>query len=223
MLIVLTSRRQQGFTLIELIIVVCILGILMALGLPAYNQMIMESAIRAKAESFLSGLQLAKVEAMKRNMSVRFQIFDSQDSTCQPVTAGLAGDASWVVSRNSAVGKCDATADPAVAVAPTSGTTFVLYKSTQASRGNIDVTTGNALFCFDSVGLLTNVPSAANNNCTGAAVATTNIDFTPTGGGCRATVGGPGIACRRVAVSAGGNAKLCDPLVTTAGDSRACP
>ncbi|MEX2470081.1 MAG: type IV pilin protein [Pseudohongiellaceae bacterium] len=46
------SRRQHGFTLIEILIVVAILGVLVGIALPAYNQSVLRSN-RAEAKSEL--------------------------------------------------------------------------------------------------------------------------------------------------------------------------
>jgi type IV fimbrial biogenesis protein FimT len=63
---------QKGFTLVELMIAVSILGVLVALALPAYRDMIQNSMIRGTAESIQSGLQQARIEAIRRNARVQF-------------------------------------------------------------------------------------------------------------------------------------------------------
>lgn len=63
---------QNGFTLIELMITVVIIGILTALGLPNYQIWIENTRIRNAADSIQAGLQTARVEAIRRNSDVRF-------------------------------------------------------------------------------------------------------------------------------------------------------
>jgi type IV fimbrial biogenesis protein FimT len=217
MLIAGLRRRSQGFSLVELVIVVAIVGILMALGLPSFNEIIRNSAIRGAAESTLSGFQLAKVEALKRNLTIRLAIVDSLDSTCTLLGAGVTAPGFWIVSRNSAIGGCDAAADPDISISPTSATVFVLIKPPLTTSRTVEMTVSGNLYCFNSLGMLT------DTNCAGATTAGGTIDFSSPDGTCRTSLAGPGLACLRVAVSAGGTARLCDPLVTTAGDSRRCP
>lgn len=61
------SKRQQGFTLIELMIVVVIVGILLGIGIPSYQRSIIRSS-RADAKSVLLGLG----QAMERHYSRAF-------------------------------------------------------------------------------------------------------------------------------------------------------
>lgn len=217
MLIAGMRPLSQGFSLLELVVALAIMGILMALGLPSFNEIIRNSTIRGAAESTLSGFQLAKAEALKRNLTIRLAIVDSLDDTCTLLGAGVTAPGYWIVSRNSAIGGCDAAADPDISISPTSATVFVLIKPPPTSSRSVEMTASSNLYCFNSLGMLT------GSNCAGATTVGGTIDFSSPDGPCRTSLDGAGLACLRVAVSAGGTARMCDPLVTTAGDSRRCP
>jgi type IV fimbrial biogenesis protein FimT len=79
----LVSSQEQGFTLIELMITVAIMGILLALGIPYFQDWIHNNQIRTAAESILSGMQSARGEAVKRNGWVQFVL-------TSPAAAGSA-------------------------------------------------------------------------------------------------------------------------------------
>ena len=57
--------RQRGFSLIEMVVVVVIMGILLGLGLPSYRAYMANQRIVANAEVFMSGMQMARAEAVK--------------------------------------------------------------------------------------------------------------------------------------------------------------
>ena len=66
------NNGAQGFTLIELMIGIVIMGIVLALALPSYKAFIQNTRIRNTAESILNGLQLARLEAVRHNANVQF-------------------------------------------------------------------------------------------------------------------------------------------------------
>lgn len=84
--------KQAGFSLIEMMIVVAVMGILAAVGLPNYQAWIQNTQIRTAAESIQTGLQKARIEAVKRNVSVKFVLGANSAWTVSCVTAAQCPD-----------------------------------------------------------------------------------------------------------------------------------
>jgi type IV fimbrial biogenesis protein FimT len=85
---------QSGFSLIEMMIVIVILAIALAVGVPNFQEFIANTQIRSVSESIRNGLQVARAEAVKRNEAVTFT---------------LNNNTSWVVSCVPATATCPAT------------------------------------------------------------------------------------------------------------------
>ena len=61
------AMGQPGFTLVELMVVITIVGVLAMVGLPEMNNMIKNSRIKSTSLDIYSSLALARSEAVKRN------------------------------------------------------------------------------------------------------------------------------------------------------------
>ena len=88
------KQDGRGFSLIELLIGVAVLGILLALGASSFRVWISNMRIRTAAESIQNGLQLARGEAVRRNAQIRFQLTDGIGAGCALSTTA----SNWVVS-----------------------------------------------------------------------------------------------------------------------------
>jgi len=64
------SSRDQGFTLIELMIVVLILAVLLGLGLPSFRSFIVDQRYRSTSADLRIALMTARSEAVKRNVAI---------------------------------------------------------------------------------------------------------------------------------------------------------
>ena len=191
----------RGMSLIELLIGLVIMGILLSLAAPSYMAWIQNTKIRTTAEGMLSGLQLARAEAVRRNTQIRFTLTDTLTGACVASVSGT----NWVVSFDDPTALCNSAPmvdDPTVDIGAVAAPRMIQNRpSTDGSTG-VTVAAGQSAIVFNGLGRITPAPAA-----------TINLDFTnPTAGACAALGGGGGpMRCMRVAVSIGGQIRLCDP------------
>lgn len=74
----LTMARFRGFTVIEIAITLVIFGILLALAAPMYSVWLQNARARDMADSYLSGLMSARVEAIKRGSDIRLEVVNTR-------------------------------------------------------------------------------------------------------------------------------------------------
>lgn len=65
-------RAARGFTIVELMMTLIVAGILAALAAPSFTGIIMSSRLAAATNDLVSGIQIARSEAIKRNAAVQF-------------------------------------------------------------------------------------------------------------------------------------------------------
>lgn len=185
-------RRQTGLTVIELAVVMAVAAILYSQAVPMFSAWIGNAHTRTAAESMLNGLQLARVEAMRRNRMVQFVVTDGATSSWRVgcsniVDAGTPdvddpGDCLGVVQARASQ---EASSQPQLAIVPDGATTVT----------------------FDSLGRV-----AANVDGSPTA---TSIDVANPG------LPDSERRVLRLALGVGGGVRMCDPSLH-AGDPRAC-
>lgn len=85
MLETLKIFRQRGLSLVELMVTIAVLGILASVALPAYNNLIERTRIRAATEAVTDLLQFSRLESIKQNRD--FQIVGTNGANwCMAIT-----------------------------------------------------------------------------------------------------------------------------------------
>jgi type IV fimbrial biogenesis protein FimT len=110
-------RRQSGFNLIELMVVITIAAIMLGIGVPSFRQFTATQRVKSAAFDFAAALLLARSEAVKRNASV----------TLSQATGGWANG--WTVTAGAdTVGNQQATSSVTITPNPDT-TTSIAYQS----------------------------------------------------------------------------------------------
>ncbi len=68
------GRTARGFTLVEMMIALAILGLLILAALPEIRTWMQNTQIRTAAEGMVNGLQFARTEAVRRNTNIELEI-----------------------------------------------------------------------------------------------------------------------------------------------------
>ncbi len=99
-------HRNSGFTLVEMIVVLSIIGIILVIAIPSFSSFIQSNRLATTANEFVSSLNLARNEATTRGLTVT--VCKSTDLTACVETDNW--DQGWIVFTDSnANGNVDGT------------------------------------------------------------------------------------------------------------------
>ena len=74
-----TASTQKGFTLVEAIIVIFIIGIVTAIAIPQFQKMATNAKLRAAARDLMADFSRLKQRAMSENMAYKITFNDTED------------------------------------------------------------------------------------------------------------------------------------------------
>jgi type IV fimbrial biogenesis protein FimT len=203
---VLNRQRHLGFTLIEIIVSLAVIALMVMIGLPSMTTYFQNSKIGTAAQAYATGMQVARTEAIRRNLPVEFVLTDTDVAT-----ADIANNAapsptgrSWLVR----------VFDPALAAFVPIETKAALEGSGQSAGSTPTVAvTGSAV-----------APPAVFSGIVafsgfGGTTSEIWLDINNLAGGACFPAGS--MRCLRVRATPGGQVRVCDPQLPL-GDSRSC-
>lgn len=199
----LKGSAARGFTMVELMVAVAIISIVLAISVPSFTIFLQGAKLSSSAQSYLTGIRMARTEAIHRNAPVSFLLTNDPVFTPALAIAALPSvtGQSWVVRWfNPVLG----------AVEMIEAKNAIEGSFTTAGVSSVQVVGTGAPVAFAGT-MVFNGFGATNS---AYALALSN----PNGGACAPV--GP-MRCPTVVVSAGGLSRVCDPIVPV-GDSRAC-
>jgi type IV fimbrial biogenesis protein FimT len=193
------NSRQQGFTMVELMVTVSLTALLMALAVPSFRSWIGNAHVRAAGDAIQNSARLAQAEAVRRSRQV--VLFRTDDATCGPTLTAAANGKNWALRTVALV------AGQAV---------DVIQCGTLISAQSSVAVSGPATLCFNSGGrqAANPDPGIGGSACELDATGTNVFDITSSN------------ADRplRVRVSLGGSVQMCDPAKSlSASTPDGCP
>ncbi|MEZ5562045.1 MAG: GspH/FimT family pseudopilin [Gammaproteobacteria bacterium] len=87
-------KTEEGFSLIELMVIVSVLALALGLGIPAFNDMLSNSRMSTAVNDLVGSLHAARGEAITRRASVVLCPANAAGNDCQ---AGSDLEAGWLV------------------------------------------------------------------------------------------------------------------------------
>jgi len=96
----MAQQKQSGFTLIELMVVVIVLGVLASIALPSFQSTLERRRLIGASENLFADLQYARSEAIKRNLNIELDLTILGAAWSYQVDDGAGGVLRTVASTN---------------------------------------------------------------------------------------------------------------------------
>lgn len=195
------ARPARGFSLIELLVVLTLIGVLLGLGVPAVTSWTGDAHLRSVAESFTNGLRLAQATAVARN---HVTVFAVTGATPAYNAVPAANGTNWMVL-----------VDP-LSSSETMDSTYLIQSSTEARQHNVSVNSNtSSMVCFNSFGQQTSNLTTTQTSLPASSCATpggsSGVDTAPT---TFVLSRPPSSRVYHVLVYPGGRVRMCDATKT---------
>jgi type IV fimbrial biogenesis protein FimT len=144
----MNRQKNAGFTLLEVMIVIVIIGILAAIAMPSYQDMIERNRLKQVAEALKSDMQFARTEAIKRSLPV---VVSRSPGTTGAWCYGLnVNTACTCTTAGSCVIKTVSGSDFSSAVTMTSANTNSTFDYRRGTIAPVDSTTFTDVVTFST-------------------------------------------------------------------------
>lgn len=98
----MNNKNDAGFTLLEALVVVAIIGIIASFAVPSYQKVIERNSLKQVVESLKSDLQLARVKAIKQSQNILInRSTGSNGAWCYGLTAKSGCDCTVTTASDS--------------------------------------------------------------------------------------------------------------------------
>jgi len=171
----MNKKKEQGFTLVELMVTIAIVGIIASMAVPSFSKMLERNRIKEAGQSLKADLLFARTEALKRSQAVAVsRITGDNGAWCYGLTTNASCDCSATPST------CEIKTVPGSSFSQTNiKSVFVANTIFDSRRG----TSANANTCFSTTNYTLKVKTSnvgrslicTNNNSTSVI----GIDYCP--------------------------------------------